>query len=177
MLKQNSVKYTLCVCYTHALFLPKHMHCPKKKPITNKYNETPLFQSSNVPLYFGKTEGWGREVEWSQVGGMNRLWCHGRRVAHGHQSPADSRHFWHSYETSFHCAAGDLPFIQLRKREGKELGTGREGRAEKEEGGVWWDVLTFCSRTRCWEELNRAVSEELRMLLYLWNSRPAVIYN
>lgn len=40
------------------------MHFPKKK-IYNKHF-TPLSQSLNVPLYFVKTEGRGREVKWCQ---------------------------------------------------------------------------------------------------------------
>lgn len=43
-------------------------------------------------------------------------------VAPGHQSPADSRHFWHSSVSCFHCATGEPPFIQPRKGEGKETG-------------------------------------------------------
>ncbi len=68
-------------------------------------------------------------------------------------------------------------FHSFSSGKGKEKNWEQGGRGEqkKEEGGVWWDDLTFCSRTRCWEEWNRAISEELRILLYLWNLRSAVL--
>lgn len=134
---QNNVKYKLHnVNITHHSFLKTkfHMHFTSKNIYTKHLHLCLSPQMSRFTLEKlrdggEKRSGVSRRVE------CTCLWCHGGRVAHSHQPPADSRHFCHSYETSFHCAAGDLPFIQPRKREGKEHGTGREGKAEKEEGG------------------------------------------
>lgn len=79
-------------------------------------------------------------------------WCNGcegrgQCNARGHRSPADSRHFWHSSVSCCHCAAGENPFIQPRKAEGKEKNRGKYMSEGKERG--YQKHLTSCKSKRC----------------------------
>lgn len=109
-------------------------------------------------LCFRKSEGmvWRRSVCMLKCErGECIRWCNGcegcvQCIARGHKSPADSRHFWHSSVSCFHCAAGEPPFIQPRKGEGKERNRGNTRVEEDRKERGYRDDLTSCENTaRC----------------------------